>query len=604
MFANAKKHTDELTEAVKNNKKAIDEQIESTKKLEEEVQNKINNGMAEINSIQKLTDEMKYLVDANGKVKAGYEDRVKFILNEVNKAFGTEYSLIDGVISRNGKQVNSYEEVKKSIADVIKTKRLELTLEANKELYQDAIRKETELYQNRRTAQQQVGQTQEKLSKSLAKYGLTIDDMQNKTDKFVNMNRYINYNDWLDISEAAAEYETSINKLQDVNAAWDKNMETRRMYEEGYTALVTQDAEKIAKAQQNISAQYKDGTASIGDQLSKRLEEARNNREALEKNGQQITENQKQQLRAQYQDLTNTLIDETNRVKELTPDNARAWQLLAEEDAKLYNEAIQKVDKDTRFIIETAAGTVDMNSPEFATKWSNLAQNSEESFIKALSVLPSDTQGQIMTTVLKTTGMTPALKNAFNSLSYSGKTSFLNQLSSLPEDEKKKIQEAINGVYQKTGQMSEAGTAISDALKQSATSTKINMANNINFDTYTLQQKAQRAFKLVKEIMQNPLKINFSEYSDYNGYATGGFPDVGEMFIAREAGPELVGTIGNRTAVVNNEQIVAAVSQGVASAVSRVMGNQGGSYQLFIDGEQITNVVQQRINRNANIYGR
>ncbi|MCI8378624.1 MAG: hypothetical protein HFH72_08920 [Lachnospiraceae bacterium] len=50
-------------------------------------------------------------------------------------------------------------------------------------------------------------------------------------------------------------------------------------------------------------------------------------------------------------------------------------------------------------------------------------------------------------------------------------------------------------------------------------------------------------------------------------YAEGGFPSTGQMFIAREAGPELVGNIGNRTAVVNNEQIVISVSQGVAKAI-------------------------------------
>lgn len=60
-------------------------------------------------------------------------------------------------------------------------------------------------------------------------------------------------------------------------------------------------------------------------------------------------------------------------------------------------------------------------------------------------------------------------------------------------------------------------------------------------------------------------------------YATGGFPPVGQMFIAREAGPEMVGTIGGQTAVANNNQIVDAVSKGVAQAVSSVLGNSGGS---------------------------
>lgn len=86
-------------------------------------------------------------------------------------------------------------------------------------------------------------------------------------------------------------------------------------------------------------------------------------------------------------------------------------------------------------------------------------------------------------------------------------------------------------------------------------------------------------------------------------YAKGGLPDVGEMFVAREAGPELVGTIGNKSAVVNNDQIVEAVSQGVAQAVSSVMGSNGGSFNLYIDGQQITDVVTRRMSRMANITG-
>jgi hypothetical protein len=51
-------------------------------------------------------------------------------------------------------------------------------------------------------------------------------------------------------------------------------------------------------------------------------------------------------------------------------------------------------------------------------------------------------------------------------------------------------------------------------------------------------------------------------------FASGGLVNEGQMFIAREAGPELVGTIGNRTAVMNNDQIVDSVAQGVADANS------------------------------------
>lgn len=56
---------------------------------------------------------------------------------------------------------------------------------------------------------------------------------------------------------------------------------------------------------------------------------------------------------------------------------------------------------------------------------------------------------------------------------------------------------------------------------------------------------------------------------DWNYYATGGFPDVGEMFIARENGAEMVGRMGNKNAVANNEQIVEGIARGVASANSQ-----------------------------------
>ena len=46
-------------------------------------------------------------------------------------------------------------------------------------------------------------------------------------------------------------------------------------------------------------------------------------------------------------------------------------------------------------------------------------------------------------------------------------------------------------------------------------------------------------------------------------FADGGFVDRGELFIAREQGPEMVGQIGNRTAVANTQQIVTGIADGV-----------------------------------------
>ena len=72
-------------------------------------------------------------------------------------------------------------------------------------------------------------------------------------------------------------------------------------------------------------------------------------------------------------------------------------------------------------------------------------------------------------------------------------------------------------------------------------------------------------------------------------YASGGYVASGQMFIAREAGPEMVGTIGGQTAVANNDDIVTAVSRGVFEAVSQAMsssGGRGGEVVLNINGRE------------------
>lgn len=92
-------------------------------------------------------------------------------------------------------------------------------------------------------------------------------------------------------------------------------------------------------------------------------------------------------------------------------------------------------------------------------------------------------------------------------------------------------------------------------------------------------------------------------------YAQGGFPDMGELFVAREAGPEMVGTIGHRTAVANNDQIVEAVSRGVYSAVVAAMSantgeGKGQAVNVYLDGKQIySSVKRHEAERGVGVMG-
>lgn len=87
-------------------------------------------------------------------------------------------------------------------------------------------------------------------------------------------------------------------------------------------------------------------------------------------------------------------------------------------------------------------------------------------------------------------------------------------------------------------------------------------------------------------------------------YASGGFPPSGDLFYADENGiPEMIGRIGNRTAVANNDQIVEGVRQGVLSAMQQSGGGGNFDVNVYLDGKQITAVVEKRQReRGAMIY--
>lgn len=95
------------------------------------------------------------------------------------------------------------------------------------------------------------------------------------------------------------------------------------------------------------------------------------------------------------------------------------------------------------------------------------------------------------------------------------------------------------------------------------------------------------AIRSFKELAEAESNLDLSGVGTNGGYAVvgrngervsldgasaeGGFWDTGQLFVAREAGPEMVGTIGGQTAVANNDQIVAGISSGVASANQSVV---------------------------------
>ena len=99
------------------------------------------------------------------------------------------------------------------------------------------------------------------------------------------------------------------------------------------------------------------------------------------------------------------------------------------------------------------------------------------------------------------------------------------------------------------------------------------------------------------------VKVMFGKGNNAALYANGGYPDTGSLFIAGEAGPELVGTIGGRTAVANQGSIVdgiASANDGVIVVLNAILeAVNRKSVNVTLDSRQISSA-QAMTNR---MYG-
>lgn len=128
--------------------------------------------------------------------------------------------------------------------------------------------------------------------------------------------------------------------------------------------------------------------------------------------------------------------------------------------------------------------------------------------------------------------------------------------------------------------VTKAGQSVGNALQATLNNLRPTATVYTNVDRSSLQSAV--------DIIGGKLNQIFSGLSGITGklfgYASGGFPDVGQMFIAREKGPELVGTIGGRTAVANNYQIESGIEdaafRGMARAITLMKG--GNSNQPIV----------------------
>lgn len=138
-------------------------------------------------------------------------------------------------------------------------------------------------------------------------------------------------------------------------------------------------------------------------------------------------------------------------------------------------------------------------------------------------------------------------------------------------------------------------------------SSELVFGGTVRFDSAVVGKGLQN-FQMSITKKANGGLFNGGSWKPIQQFALGGFPDTSQLFIARERGPELVGTIGGHTAVMNNDQIVASVSDGVARAVASVMSRYGNNNTqpiiVNLDGREVFNSTRKYANDYYNRTGR
>lgn len=196
--------------------------------------------------------------------------------------------------------------------------------------------------------------------------------------------------------------------------------------------------------------------------------------------------------------------------------------------------------------MNTATSLSDL-SDDYVAKLGEMAQDGDEEFLKYLEKLPDGLKGDLLKK-LQDMGykMSKNIQEGVDKIGLRAKVELVTT-----ESEIERWKKATSGAIQGLTQIGKVSQQASGGVYS-------------NFKWHDIEQ--------------------------YAGGLNQGLPNVGQLFVAREKGAELVGNLNGHTAVMNNDQIVGSVSDGVYKAVRSAMSgtkqSQGQQiYNIYLDEE-------------------
>lgn len=239
---------------------ALDQATEARKKANAAID-------AEYGQNQKLWDELQGIVDQNGKIKKGYEDRAAVITGLLAESLGVEIQIVDG-------QIKKYDELKGSIENVIETKRAEALLDAAKDDYSTAIQNQAESYATYTKAVKEANKTRAELSTAEAKAKDLYDQITNGVGITVEQqtaltNEYLNTQKVVDVLNA--KYKDQSDAVSKAEQNYYKYASTIENYEGAMAAMASGDVEALSQAMDKLSNNFMTAETATESMLQKQL---------------------------------------------------------------------------------------------------------------------------------------------------------------------------------------------------------------------------------------------------------------------------------------------------------------------------------------------
>ncbi len=401
-------------EAITNSaKETYEEYVQSHIDKNKELEKTYETSIMEANYATDLKQKLDKIVDSNGHIIKGYEERADIILGELGQALGIELGRNGELITKNGEVIGSYGELSTSISDLIAKKKQEAKIEVITERYKEALRSQYELQEKRK-------EIQDKLNEAIAKEHELVD--KNATAEQLEQARKATH-------ECAEE-------LQSLNNEIVKNTDTMKKFDYEISAAYMETKEEVKKTYDEIAQKAKE---TKGAELTYTED---NNAKILA-----LAKSNMQEFLAMYdsqsEGVHGSMLAVASTIDTYGPELQKKWVELASTSVDDFTKALSEVDPTVQTQILSSITATNGMSEDLATAWANLAEKSQDEFKKTLNKMDDTTRGTILASIATTQGYNAQYNDAWRELADKSHEEFEKALSQVPEDTKKQIMSAI-----------------------------------------------------------------------------------------------------------------------------------------------------------------